>query len=197
MKNLLFVLLCAVSLVLYAGCVSGNVSEGACDMQDVSFPLPVLPTPPVNAPTNWSFTLPALTAPPITEDFSGTISKVSDVATSVNVMVNSLTLDSQNLSWVSGITISIAGIGSNYPMATLATYTPTPGSNVSSLTSQVVMPNSTLLSYLESGPVTLSVTIASSTVDATTVQQLQALNGNVNASINLCITASANVSKSL
>jgi len=85
----------SLAIVGLASCVSASVSEGACYTDTISFPIPVLPSPPANVP-DFSVNLPAISSPPITEDFSGTLDKITDVANSVSVQVNGLSIDNSS-----------------------------------------------------------------------------------------------------
>ena len=180
------------------GCVSGSVSEGACDTRAFSFDLPVFPTLPPSTPAGWTYTLPAVSAPPQSVDFSTTLSKITDVVDSLTAQITSLTLSNENgsLDWVKQVNVYAEGSTSDFPKALLATYksSRTPGST---LNVSVVMDSTAILNYLSAGPVELTVEFPSTTVDAKTLMQLQSLHGTVSTNIDTCVAISGSASKSL
>src|SRR5665213_3589515 len=102
MKNLSALLLC----LGLASCVSAQISEPSlCDTTSLGS----IPASPVAG-----IVLPAHTFTD-TFDFSQTISKVTDVANQLTVGVTQLTVDGNDMSWVTGVTVSIEGSGNNTP----------------------------------------------------------------------------------
>lgn len=193
MKTLL-IALCAMMLSL--GCVSATVDESsACDSEAVSFAIPSTSFSGVRGGA--TFTTPAITSPPVSFDFSSTLDKIGDAVDGLNVAVNSLVIDNSSgqLSWVSGITIDIQGTTPNTPWTTLATYSANGGVG-SSIVVQVSMDTSTLLLYLESGAVSLTITLEPSTVDSATADMLAGV-GSVSASVSMCLDVSGSKSVGL
>ncbi len=197
-------LICIAAIVFaMVGCVSGTVNAPASATHQLSIPLPpavvealdAIPTGKV--PSNASIDVPALSAPPVSEDFSSELSKISDVADSLQVEITSLTLSNDgDLSWVPGLTVSIEGATAAFPKTTLATYTST-GDPGSTLTVNVVMAGDQVLAYLEAGAVSLTVELAPAKADASTIKMMQGLHGSLNTTLGLSIVTSGSASKSL
>lgn len=190
MKTFLFAFI-ALALL---GCATGSVSEGVCDTKTVSWSVPNLPTIPVSLSKSGcgsqTFMVPNVESAPFTEDFSKTLSDISDVVSTLTVSVDSLTLDNSNgdFNWVSGVTVDIEGAVSMTPRTTLATYTMT--GPVSTINLNVVMDSNTLQLYMESGPVQLWVTLDGGTIDCSTLQTLANTNGHLDSKMGLCLTVS-------
>ncbi len=171
--NNLSTLLLALSV---AGCVSATVTEPSlCDTSSLGN-VPASPAAGVVLPPH-TFT--------DTLDLSQSISKVTDVANQLTVDVNQLTVDGNDMSWVTGMTVSIQGSGDNTPEVLFATFKSN-GTEDTSIPLTVTMDSNTLLSYLESGPVTLS-------VEVTGTAPLQP----VTMTNTLCVMVSGSFSKSL
>ena len=164
-------------------CANVTVDEPSiCDSKSLS-QLPSVPvgvTPP-----------PGISTPPIsfsqTLDLSSTLSKINNVADSVNITVNDLMLDNSSgaMSWVSDIEVDITAQG--MPSRVLTKYTLTSSDQSStSLSLPVSMDSSTLYSYLSSGPVTLTFTFSGGVPS-----QTPELTGS------MCVSASANKHLSL
>jgi hypothetical protein len=130
--------------------------------------------------------LAGVSLPPLTltqtVDLSSPLSKLSDVASSLTVSVNSLDLLGNNsLSWVQALTVSVDN-------QTLATYTRPVADTGSSndLTLTVVMPADQLEPLLAAGPVNLSFTL-------TAMAPAQ----DTELSTNLCVAVSGKVDRHL
>ena len=202
------IMLCAAVLSM-VGCITATISEpDACDTKSMSFDLSQamssvqshLPSGETisslcaSAGTNntLTFQLPPLST--TTDfDFSDVLKKVTDVASSVSVSVNQLMLDNAQgqLDFVSHAEVDVSGNG--LPMAVLATYD---ASKVMSkeLNVKVEMDAATMLTYLKSGPLTLTITMDSNPVFLAEVCSLAGM-PNLSSSVNLCIAASGSFSK--
>jgi hypothetical protein len=194
--------LCLVfSAVLFAsvGCISANITEpSACDSDDINFgTIPSEVTQALALAQASGVALPseAVTLPPqsVTEDFSGALNDITDITPNVQASITQLLVSNNgNLNWVRGVNVQITGSDptDTTPQAPLATYTSSsvPGGELSV---NVVMPGTTLLTYLESGPVTLTFTL-NGVVTSKTVPS-----GQLSSTINVCISASASLSKSI
>lgn len=107
-----------------------------------------------------------------------------------------LSLDNSQgqLDWVSSVSIQASGNG--LPTVNLATYTvPSTGAS-SELNFDVVMSGSQAFTYLSSGPVTLTITLGSSTVSACQALTLVS-EASLSSDVNLCVSGSGTFSKSL
>lgn len=185
-----------------AACISANVSEpSACDTQQVSFPAPSIPSVPSSVDCS---SLPSVTIPSesttTTMDLSDDISKLQSVASNLNVAVTQLIIDNSNgqFDWVGEVDVSVSGNG--LPNAPLATYTMPDGGASSELNVQVVMSPANVLTYLSSGPLTMTLTLQGQTVTA--CQAASVLNtvtgsSSLNTNVTMCISASGKVTKSL
>lgn len=172
MKNISALLLC----LGLSACVSAQVTEPSlCDTSSLGS-VPAFPVAGVALPPH-TFT--------DTFDFSQTISKVTDVANQLTIGVTQLTVDGNDMSWVTGVTVSIEGSGENTPQVEFATFT-SDGRQDQSVPLTVTMDSDTLLSYLESGPITLSINVTGSAP----LQTITMTN-------TLCVMASGSFSKSL
>jgi len=184
-------------------CATVTVTEpNACDSQSISFPLPTLPTLPAEAQSvlaGQSFTIPPVSKT-TSFDFSGTLSKISDISSSVSAGIDQLNLDNSDgeFSWLDNISVSMQS--TTLPSIPLATYQAvSPGAQLNLLSSLEATPDQ-VLSYFKSGPVTLTITLGSATgtvVNGSTVELLQRLNGQLSTNLSVCVSASASVSKSL
>jgi len=188
-----------IAIASMVGCVSGSLSDAACySGQPVSFPVPASITDYPVGDLGWGpLTLPAIQSPPIQEDFSNTLSKITDVSDSLTTQLSSISLSNENgdLSWVKGINAYVAEQGST-EQHLFAQYTA--GATVrSTITLSQVIKNGTLFGYLSSGPVEITVQINSSTVDTATVKKLYDLHGSLSSSLSVCIEVSGSASKSL
>jgi hypothetical protein len=201
MMKILFIL----TLVLMAtGCVSATVADpSVCDSQNVSWQLPVSQlqsfTQDVPASDLSSCSLTQV-VPPVMQtvsfDFSSSLSKVSDVTSALSVKVNQLTLGNSQglLGWVQNVSVQITSEG--MPSMQLASYTMPDGGSSDELSPVVQIDPNLLLSYLENGPVTLSITI-SGTVNVCQAVSLINAGGEVSADVNVCVGVSGHFNKSL
>jgi hypothetical protein len=192
MRTLLLAL-CAI--VLSVACVSGSVSESACSTQSVSVPFPSIPSLP-HLPSG-AVEIPELAAPPFNEDLSSTLDKVSNIADSLSLTIQSLTVDNTNhdFDWVSDVDVYITGTGSGQPKTLLASYQSTGASPVLNI-NEVLDPD-TLLSYLEAGSVQIELVFGATTVNATQASLLAEHHGSLNTTVNLCVQVSGTISKQL
>jgi hypothetical protein len=198
MKTMNVFVMVAVVASMVIGCVSASVQEDACDSHSFSFPIPSDITGYPVGDLGWGpLTLPAIDAPPQSIDFSGTLSKLTDVSDSLSASISSLTVANHNgeLSWVKGISVFVTGSNPDQSKALFATYTGP--SDASELNVKVVMSSKTVLQYLEAGPVSLTVQIDSSTVDTNTVKMLYGLHGSLSSGVNACVLVNGSTSKSL
>jgi hypothetical protein len=185
----------AVALCLAVGCATGTVAESACDSQSVSVPFPSIPSLP-HLPSG-AVEIPELAAPPFNEDLSSTLDKVSKVADSLSLTIQSLTVDNTNhdFDWISNVDAYITGSGTNQPRTLLASYQMDGVSSVLSV-SEVLDPN-TLLLYLEAGSVQFDLVFGAATVSAADAKKLEGLGSSLTTTVNLCVLANGSVSKSL
>lgn len=169
-------ILCGFLAVALSACVSATVTEPSlCDTSALGS-IPASPVAGIVLPPH-TFT--------DTFDYSSTISKVTDVANQLSVGVTQLTVDGNDMSWVTSMTVSIQGSGDDTPETQFATFTSN-GTQDQSVPLTVTMDSGTLLSYLESGPVTLSVEVSGTAP----LQPVTMTN-------TLCVMVSGNFSKSL
>jgi len=186
---------------LVLSCATATVTEpDACDSQAISFPLPSLPALPSQVQSGQTFTVPPFSKA-TSFDFSETLNKISDISSDITVGLNQLTLDNSSgeLSWVDSVSVSMES--NTLPSIPLANWqvSSTPGTQVNLLSSVQATP-AQMLSYFESGPVTLTITLGSSSgteVNASTLELLQSLKGQLSTNLSVCVTDSATVSKSL
>ncbi len=177
--------LAGISMV---GCVSATVDAPVCDTQSTNLgTFPALPSVGASA----SVTLPPA---PVSFDLSDPLKKVTDVADSVQVSVNSLSIaNSGDLDWVRSVSVTIKGSAQDgsTPEAPFASgqWSGPPGQ---SLDLTVAMSGDQVLKYLQSGQVTLNVT-ASGDVSTSAVAAGTQLTNDV----QLCVAAQGSVSKSL
>ena len=229
MKTILCLALCTVLTAV--GCVSATINESsACDSDTISFPIPALSSLKSELPSTVPAYLSdfdaggvdagaylsqvpdagslAYNLPPFSQstsfDFSSAVNDITDVTSNVQVMINSLTLDNSSgvFDWLTYVSVVMTAEG--LPALNLATYAPTtlPGAQINLLASLSPQATAaTLLNYFESGPVTLTITIGSSssgtTINEGTLKFLQGLNGQLTTTVASCISASASLSKSL
>jgi hypothetical protein len=218
-------LLSLLSLAITTGCsASVTVNEPACDSQPVVFPLSqVLPAEvsailtatgglsslcnqlatlsPVElqalnavgiSPTA-PYPLPAFSASQ-TFDFSSELKDIEDVSKNLSVVVKQLSLtntgDAGNpLSIVESVNITIVG-----PNVLLATYTAPTTGTPESINLTDLLTSDQILSYLQAGPVTLRFDVTPNTV---TLDQVCALNGSINTTAEICVSATDTYTKSL
>lgn len=174
-------LLLPLIALMAISCANVTVDEPSiCDSKSLS-QLPSVPvgvTVPVGTvSTSFSQTL----------DLSSSLSKINNVANSVNITVNDLMLDNSagNMAWVSAIEVDIAAQGMQSQVLSKYTLTSSDQGS-SSITLPVTMDSDTLYDYLSSGPVTLTFTFSGS---ATT--QTPELSGS------MCVSATASKQLSL
>lgn len=170
-------------LMTLTGCVSATVSDSSVsDQQQITYTIPELPSDPVGVNT---YQLPAI--PPVTTtfNFSETLSKITSIANDLSISVNQLSIDNPNneLSWVQSAEVQVSGQG--LPQVEMASYT-APHSGVGNeLDLQVTMKPDTLLQYMQSGPLTLTITVVGGSVSQSTLQMLENLNGSLSTNISM------------
>jgi hypothetical protein len=168
----LFLLLVATLV----GCASGTVTEPACDTQLVGS----IPASPFHS----DVVLPALTYS-VPVDFSSDLDKIDTVAKSVQLDVNSLTLNGNvDLSSIRQVTVSLEGETPTTPEAVFASYTAN-GDPGKTLPMDIVMDSDTLFTYL-SGPATMTFSVV-----------VMADTPAVNLTSNVCISITGSFSGSL
>jgi hypothetical protein len=181
MKFLLVGLLVSASM---AACVSAHVDEpSVCSTQPIDFgPAPTIPAGVLPSQSV------AVTLPPtsVTFDMSGPLGSVGDVASNLQATINELTIDKANLGWVSHVDVQIQGSATDgsTPLVEL-------GSADSSLVVHVALSPVFVLHYLQSGLVTLSLTVSGNVLSDS------APSGEITSSMTLCASASGDVSKHL
>jgi hypothetical protein len=205
-KYIPFIVLLAAMAV---NCVNLSVSDSnVCDSRPVSFAEPdgvsaacqALSLDPTLGATSF-------TAPPVSTtvnfDFSGALNDVNKVVSSLNVQVNQLMLENPGteaespFSSVSSIEIDVQGNNTAlYPMVELAHYT-APSTGVGDMMDFTLdLPSDTLVTYLENGPVQLTLTVDNNAMTLT--QACSVLNtGTVSTAIHMCLSVSADYKKSL
>lgn len=175
-----------------SGCATATVDVPACDTQSTN--LGTVPSfPPGLAPPATVSLPPA----PVSFDISDALKKVSDVADSTQVTVTSLTIDntSGDLSWVRSVNVTITGSATDgstpeIPFAS-GQWSGDPGGTLSlSLASS--MTGDKVLSYLQSGQVTLKVAVTGDPSAMALPAGTQLQN-----SVSLCVDAQGTISKSL
>jgi hypothetical protein len=210
------------------GCLKATVDEpNVCDTQPLSFPISAAlqsAVPPallsvasndvstlcnsgnladleaatgVTLPS--SFTLPVLTTSQ-TFNFSGTLSSISDVTNTLNVMVNQLELSNEGgssgpLALVSNLQVTIVSADGGTPQL-LANYSAPDAGNGSELKVNVDLTGSQILSDLEAGPVTLTFTISTMPVTWESLCDL-AEQTSLQTNVQLCIGATGTFDKKL
>ena len=188
-----------------ASCVSAQITEDAvCDSQQISWQIPNLPSvPEINTPVDGiSFTIPPVSKA-ISFDFSGDLNKISSITNQLNATINEMLLDNSNkqLNWVNSFEVGIAGSTSDTPSIVLLSYTDGSSEEQTiNLLPSLLASSDTILNYFESGPITMTITLGNkngTNIDVATLQQLNNLNGQVNAGFNVCMSVSAKISKSL
>lgn len=175
-----------------SGCATATVDVPACDTQSTnlgtvpSFPPGVAPPATVSLP-------PA----PVSFDISDALKKVSDVADSEQVTVTSLTIDNSagDLNWVRSVNTTITGSATDGSTPEVAfasgSWSDTPGASLS-LTLDQSMLGDKVLHYLQSGQVTLNVSVTGDPSAMTLPAGTQLQN-----SVTLCVDAQGTISKSL
>lgn len=189
-----------VSIILIA-CATATVTEpSACQSQAVAFAAPAVPAIPSQYQDSSMCSLFLVNVPAesttVSLDLSDTVSQLNKVADSLNVNVTSLTIDNSQhlLDWTDQLDIFVQSKDGRLSMMKLAHYAkvmPVP----SSLEVLVVMSGNDMLKYL-SVPLTMTITINGTSVTACQAEALMAT-GNINSSINLCVSADGTVSKYL
>lgn len=191
----------ALTCVLAISCVQATLSDSSvCDTQPVSFPLPSLSSVPTGTLCQ---SLPDVSLPPLTTtttvDFSADLAKVDDsgVISQLSVVINRLLIDNSqgDLNWVHSAQVMAST--ATLPSALLATYTMADAGSPTELNVVVQMPTDTVLQYLESGAVLLTITLNADTVSACTAQTLATMGGNLNTHVEVCVAASLNINKNL
>ncbi len=193
-----------LSLLALCNCATASLAESACDEQSLSFEIPNISSlPPIvvnNTPSEFSVTIPPVTKS-TSFDFSSTINKINDVATNLNVDIDSLSLNNSNgeFSWVKYVAVTMQS--TKLPSVPLAIYNaPAASSNQIDLMPALQASPTEILDYFKSGEVTLTITLGSeagTVVDNTTYKMLDSLNGQIPVTVNVCVGVSAQVSKSL
>lgn len=171
-------------LLPMVACVSAHVDEPAvCTTQSVDFgPAPTIPAGVLPGQSV------AVTLPPtsVTIDMSGPLGSVGDVASNLQATINELTIDRANLGWVNRVDVQIQGSATDGSTPSVEL-----GSADSSLVVHVELPSVFVLHYLQSGPVTLSLTVSGN------VAASSPPSGEITSSMTLCASASGDVSKHL
>lgn len=189
MKTIFALLVVCLSVV---SCVQGSVDEpNVCFTKAFQFSLPVAPA---NLPGS-NIQLPPVSSPPIEQNFSNTISKVSDVLSSVSLTITTLSIDNSDgaLDFVSNIEVSISGTTKDTPETALASYVKSE-SSPPTIDMVVRMDSTTLLEYLSSGEVSITLTLVGGSLSSS---EYQSLHGAINTSISMCLDVQASGSKSL
>lgn len=192
--------------VAMAGCITATVTEpAACDSKGVSFDLSgamaqaesQLPSgATINSVCADGGASPSNTVqfPPLTTttdfDFSGDLNKIDDVAKDVQVSVTKLMLNTSGVLLLSHVEVDIQGTDTfTFPNVMLATWDPG-----TSPDAQIKMASPALLSYLESGDVTLTFTLDSNPIDVPQLCTLVNLS-SFDGSATMCVKASGTFSK--
>jgi hypothetical protein len=191
----------AMTCVVAIGCVQATLSDNSvCNTQPVSFPLPSLPAAPTGA---LCLSLPDVSFPPLTTtttvDFSSDLAKVDDsgIVSQLSVVINQLLIDNPHgeLNWVQSVQVMAST--DTLPSALLATYTKPDAGASSELNVVVQMPTATVLQYLESGKVLLTITLNADTVSACAAQELATMGSSLNSNVEVCVAASLSINKQL
>jgi hypothetical protein len=176
------ILLSLASLMLLS-CATVSVDEPSiCDSRN----LEEIPTVPVGLSVPVGVKLPNISYSQQL-DVSSTLSKITNVANSINVVVNQLVLNNStgNLSWMSYVEVDIAA--NNMANMPIVQYTLQPtDEDASSINLPLIIDPNKLLTYLSSGPITLTFSIS-----ASIPQQTPHLSGT------MCVAATATATKSL
>jgi hypothetical protein len=200
MNKLLKTSIIAAGVITTIGCITGSVSDDSvCGLQPITFTIPSLPSVPAG---DACLGLGDVSIPPLTTtttiDFASDINKVVDsgIASKLTVGVKSLTIDNSqgDFDWVHSVDVQIST--PTLPQVDFATYTMTTATP-SQLDINVNMPAETVLQYVESGPVILTITLAADTISACAAEKLATMGGTLNSNIDVCITASATFNKNL
>jgi hypothetical protein len=202
---------CAIILSCLSGCISAQISEpSACDSKSVFFylsdalsevqsQLPSGETISGLCAVNASAVTGSFQLPPLSTstdfDFSSDLKKIDDVANSLTVQVNQLMLDNVNNEFGFVFSVEVDMQGQGLPSVVLATYTASKTMS-SELNVDVKLNADKVLSYLEAGSVTLSVTLNSKPVTLTQLCRLASMQ-SLGSAAHMCIAASGSVSKSL
>lgn len=165
------------------GCASVSVDEpSVCDSKSLT-QLPSIPSG-VTVPSG-------IKVPPVAfsqqVDLSDTLSKINSVADTVSVSVNELSLsnNSGDFSWLSYVEVDMQS--PSLPMLVLIKYNmQSDNQSASTIPFAIQVDSNTLYKYLSKGPVTLNFTLSGNTP-----AQVPHLSGNI------CLSASASVTKSL
>lgn len=171
-----------------SGCATATVDAPVCDSESVN-----LGTTPSGHPAG--SLLVTLPPAPVQFNLSDALKKVSDVADSVQVTVNGLTIDNttHDLDWIRAVSVTATGsaMDGSTPETPFASgqWSGNPGT---SLGLTVIMPGDTVLHYLQSGQVTLNITVTGD-VSAMSIPPGTQLNNTV----TLCVDTQGTVSKSL
>jgi hypothetical protein len=205
MKNLTLLSFGALTLAVAASCVSLDLSDpNVCDSKTVSF----------SEPDGLSVACSALagdpavgnasyTAPPVSTttsfDFSGALSDVNKATSNFSIQVNQLMLENANSQFnsVSSVEIDVQGNDTTkYPLVEFAHYT-APETGVGNFMNFTLdMSNSAVLSYLESGPVQLTISVNNAPM--TLNQACSVLNtGTITTVVHMCLGAAISYKKSL
>lgn len=161
---------------LMIGCVSATVDEPSVCTTVSLGSIPASPFPGITLPpTSFSDSM----------DFSGAVSKLTDVASNLTANVSNLSMSNNgDLDWMSEVNVSIAS--SDMPSAAFASYTaPTNGKPGTTVDMKILMDSSTLLKYLEH-PITLTFTVSGTAP----TQSVTFMN-------TMCVAVSGKFSKSL
>ena len=192
-----------LACAMVGACLQATATDNVCDTQPVSFPIPSLPSPPTNIGCE---SLPTVSLPPLTTttsiDLSKDLGKVDDsgIVSKLTLAITKLVIDNSqgDLDWVDSVDVQMAT--SNLPQVDLATYTMPrpPGAGVAKqLNETVEAPAATVLQYLESGSVILTITLTADTVSACTAQMLATMGGTLNSNVEMCVSASVGFNKNL
>ena len=166
-----------ISLALLMSCVSATVNEpDVCSTNDLGT-VPGAPVAGVSVPA-LSFSTPS--------DISDVLGKIKDVSDSATITVNSLSLTGDSdLSWISGVDLSIKGDSPDLPEALFASYHSSGSPSGASLPLEVKMDTGTVEKYLNH-PVTMTFTVSG----VSTTQSVKLTN-------TMCVGVSGEFSKSL
>jgi hypothetical protein len=180
------------TVVAMVGCASATVTEPTvCESQSVAFSFPKLPSVPVSV--SGSVTIPFVQTS-TSLDVSSSFDKVTSVAKNLQVTIQGFDITAPNneLGWVQRSQIWMQ---KGTDLTTQVTLGFLLGDNFI-----LQATGNQMLDYFSSGPVTLTIDLGSpggTVVDASTLQMLQNLNGQVSASMDICLSVSGSFSKSL
>lgn len=173
-----------------SGCATATLDAPVCYTQSTNFG--TVPSFPAGVAPPATVSLPPV---PVSFDVSDTLKKVGDIANSEQVTVNSLTIDnsSGDLSWVRSVSATITGSATdgstNEASFASGQWSGDPGG---SLVLNVTMSGDQVLHYLQSGKVTLNLTVTGDPSAMTLPAGTQLQN-----SVDLCLDVQGTVSKSL